>query len=295
LRAKLVFSGILLAGLWGLASQVYGQAATFFREPTTAYSYYASSSSTSESTSEASSHADLPKPSSLGKPPKSKSVGQERSGAFSSVTIGVKANTLGAGVEIATPLSGHFGLRGQGNFFAFDYLFSIDGVEYDSNFKLRSGSLSVDWYPTHNSFRISPGVLYFKNNLTAVSGVPPGNYFELGSQGFINSVDDPLNGTASVVFPKHLALMITFGYNLIGKRGSRLTVPIELGIAYTGSAMIDVTLDGTACTNEGCFTFSQNEEAQQSLQEEIKKLNRNLSSYPIYPVVSIGLAYRFGH
>ena len=295
MKVKLVFAGTLIAVISGFASQVQGQASKPFRKLITASSYAAGTlSSVSDSNAETNAAADLPKPSTLGKPAKSPSPRSERSGAFSSLTIGIKADTLGAGVDLATPLSSHFGLRGQVNFFAFNYLFSIDGVDYDSQFRLQSGSVSVDWYPTHRSFRISPGVLYLKNNLTAVSGVPPGNYFELGTQGFINSVDDPLNGTASVVFPGHLAPMVTFGYNFLGKRGGRITMPIEFGIAYTGAAKIDVTLDGTACTNEGCFTFSQNKEAQQSLQDEIKKLNRNLESYPVYPVASIGLAYRFG-
>ncbi len=295
MRVKLVFAGTLIVVMSGLAPQVYGQVSKPFRELITASSYAVGTlSSVSDSNAETNAAADLPKPSSLGKPAKSSIPRSERSGAFSSLTIGIKADTLGAGVDLATPLSRHFGLRGQVNLLAFNYLFSIDGVDYDSRFNLQSGSVSIDWYPTHHSFRISPGVLYFKNNLTAVSGVAPGNYFELGSQGFINSVDDPLNGTASVVFSGHLAPMVTFGYNFLGKRAGRITMPIEFGIAYTGAAKIDVTLDGTACTTEGCFTFSQNEEAQQSLQGEIRKLNRNLESYPVYPVASIGLAYRFG-
>jgi hypothetical protein len=287
LRTKLVFSGILLIMLCGPALQAIGQISIARSEQvSTAFSdsnaepeeavaapAYAKSSYASKSGSIPSVHSSRP---------------------FSSLAIGVKASTLGAGIEVATPLSHSFSLRGEGNFFSFDYLFDIDGVDYDSRLNLRSGSLSLDWYPTRHSFRISPGVLYFKSNLVAISGVPPGNYFELGDQGFINSVDDPLNGKASVVFPHHVAPMVTFAYNLIGKRESRFSMPLELGVAYTGAAKIDVTLNGTACTNEGCFTFANNQEAQDSLQQEIKKLNRNLESYPVYPIVSIGVAYRFG-
>jgi hypothetical protein len=286
MRTKLVFSGMLLAAQCGLTSQIYGQIFTPRHELV----------SVSSSDSNAGSDGTVLSPAYV-RTSKSGAVATPRSahsGPFSSMTISVNANTLGAGIEIATPLSRRFGLRGQGNFFSFDYLFNIDGVDYDSRLNLRSGGLSLDWYPTHHSLRISPGVLYYKNNLTAISGVPAGNYFELGSQGFINSVDDPLNGKASVIFPHHLAPMVTVGFNLIGKRESRFSMPLELGVAYTGAAKIDVTLNGTACTNEGCFTFANNQEAQDSLQEEIKKLNRELESYPIYPIVSIGFAYRFG-
>ena len=287
LRTKLVFSGILLAALsCGIASPVCGQISIAHSQSMNALP--SDSNAGSEEATAAPMHARASK---FGATTPTRPV---RKGLFSSVTVSVKANTLGAGIEVATPLSHSFGLRGQGNFFSFDYLFNIDGVDYDSRLNLRSGSLSLDWYPTRHSFRISPGVLYYKNNLVAISGVPPGNYFELGDQGFINSVDDPLNGKASVIFPHHIAPMVTFGYNLIGKRESHFSMPLELGVAYTGAAKIDVTLNGTACTNEGCFTFANNQEAQDSLQAEIKKLNRNLESYPVYPIVSIGVAYRFG-
>ena len=284
LRTKLVFAGIVLAASCGLMPQAQGQA-SFTRHELVGVST-SDSNAGPEETASTSEYARTTKSSAPTRTP--------RSGLFSSVTVAVNASTLGTGIQIATPLSHKLGLRGQGNFFSFDYLFSIDGVSYDSRLNLRSGGLSLDWYPTRHSFRISPGILYYKNNLTAVSGVPAGNYFELGSQGFINSVDDPLNGNASVIFPHHIAPMVTFAYNLVGKRESRFSMPLELGVAYTGAAKIDVTLNGTACTNEGCFTFANNQEAQDSLQEEIKKLNGELESYPVYPIVSIGFAYRFG-
>jgi len=194
-------------------------------------------------------------------------------------------------------LGHHFAIRGSANALDFDYPFSIDGVTYDSQFHLRSGGVSLDWFPLRRGIRISPGVLYVKNNLTAISGVPPGKYFELGSQGFINSVDDPLNGTASVMFPRRIAPMLTIGFHSIvpakGEGQRRLSFPAEFGVAYTGPAKIDVTLNGTACTNEGCFTFADNPEAQDSLKAEIQKLNNRLESYPVYPIVSLGIAYRF--
>ncbi len=56
---------------------------------------------------------------------------------------------------------------------------------------------------------------------------------------------------------------------------------------------MNVTLNGTACTNEGCFTFASNPDAQSSLQQEIQKINADLKKVPIYPILSIGFGYRF--
>jgi hypothetical protein len=222
---------------------------------------------------------------------------RDKTASLSRWSLNLKASTLGSGADIAMVLGHHFALRGSINALDFDYPFSIDGVTYDSEFHLRSGGVSLDWFPLRRGIRISPGVLYATNNLSAISSVPPGKYFELGSQGFINSVDDPLNGTASVVFPRRVSPMLTIGFrNIVPGKGEgqhRLSFPAELGVAYTGAAKIDVTLNGTACTNEGCFTFANNAEAQDSLRAEIQKLNNRLESYPVYPIVSIGVAYRF--
>jgi len=213
---------------------------------------------------------------------------------FSAIAIGLKGNTLGIGFEAATPLARRFNLRAGFNLIRFGYTFNIDGVTYASQLHLGSGTASIDWFPTRHGFHISPGIMYARNTMSAVSSVPPGQYFELGSQGYTNSIDDPLNGTARVVFPRNVSPMLTLGFgNMIPHTGRHFSFPFEFGVAYTGAATIDMTLNGTACTYDGCFTFAENQDAQQSLREEIAKLNEKLKRVPIYPIASFGVAYRF--
>jgi len=275
-RGKLVFAAMLTAMLAGVPRFARGQ--------TSAFASASSLPSAPDSTESTSGYITLP-------------PNPKKTNSYSRWSMTLKASTLGGGVDISRALGRHFALRGSVNLVDFAFPFSIDGVTYDSQFNFRSGGVSVDLFPRHGALRISPGVLYLKNNLSAISGVPPGKYFELGEQGFINSVDDPLNGTAGVVFPRRVAPMITFGFrNLLfgkGEGSGRLSFPVEFGAAYSGAANIDVTLNGTACTLEGCFTFAQNAEAQDSLKAEIKKLNNRLDNFPIYPIVSMGATYRF--
>jgi hypothetical protein len=226
--------------------------------------------------------------------PPPKDENKRSKGAFSSLTLGFKADTLGAGVEIGTPLSRSFDIRAGFNIFTYGLPFNIDGVHYAGQLHFRSGQLNLDWFPTRRSFHISPGVVFFKNQLTALSSVSPGRHFELGSQGFTNSVDDPLNGTASVVFAREFAPSLMIGLNdVVRHTGGHLSIPFEFGAAYTGPAQINVTLNGTACADGGCFTFATNPDAQSSLKQEIHKLNEDLKRVPVYPIVSVGLDYRF--
>jgi hypothetical protein len=211
---------------------------------------------------------------------------------FRSYAIGFRASTLGAGIEIATPLAGRINLRSGFNFFAFNDPFSIDGVNYTARLHLQSSQTTLDWFI--GGFHISPGVLYVKNSMSAPAFVGPGQTFVLGTQTFLNSVDDPVTGSSSVVFPRTFAPLLLIGYgNLLPRHGGHLSLPVEVGVAYTGAAQINVALNGTACVTNGCVNFSQNADAQKFLKQEIQILNEDLKHYPVFPIVSMGLAYRF--
>jgi hypothetical protein len=211
---------------------------------------------------------------------------------FRSYAVGFRASTLGMGIEIATPLAGRINLRSGFNFFAFNDPFSIDGVNYTARLHLQSSQTTLDWFI--GGFHISPGVLYVKNSMSAPAFVGPGQTFVLGTQTFLNSVDDPVNGSSSVVFPRTFAPLLLLGHgNLLPRHGEHLSLPVEVGVAYTGAAQINVALNGTACVTNGCVNFSQNADAQKFLKQEIQILNEDLKHYPVFPIVSVGLAYRF--
>ncbi len=213
---------------------------------------------------------------------------------FSKVAIGIEVSTLGAGVEIATPLSRSLNLRATGNFVDFNYAFSIDGIDYSTRVNFRSGQIAIDWFPFHGSFHISPGLLYYKNNLSGDAHVPAAKTFTLGDVTYINSVDDPVSGTATINFDRHIAPALTIGFsNIIPRNGKHFSVPFEIGAAYTGPAVMDVKIAGTACTVQGCFNAATDADTQTNLRNEIRDINEEAKKYPIFPIISIGLAYRF--
>jgi hypothetical protein len=213
---------------------------------------------------------------------------------FRTVAVSVKGSTLGAGIELATPLLRCFNIRSGISYLTFAYPFGIDGVNYNASLHFKSSQTTLDWFPTGHTFHISPGVLYSRNTVSSVATVPAGKNFTLGDQSFLNSVDDPVHGTMSVIYPHNLSPMLLLGFgNTLPRDNHHLTVPVEFGVAYTGAATIDVNLSGTACTSEGCVSFMKNPEAQTSLRQEIQILNEDLKKVPVYPIVSIGVAYHF--
>lgn len=213
---------------------------------------------------------------------------------FSSYAIGVKADTLGVGIETATPLAHDFNLRMGTDFFAYGYPFQTNGVHYNAELDFRSAQARLDWFPWHNGFHVSPGILYFKNSMTAAATVPPGQPFQLNDQNFINSVNDPVHGSAVVHVPHRVAPMLTIGFgNLLPRSGRHFSVPFEIGAAFVGTMKTSVELRGTACTTDGCVNMATDPDTQNDLKQEVKDINDTLSSIPIYPIVSIGFSYRF--
>jgi hypothetical protein len=213
---------------------------------------------------------------------------------FHSAAIAIKASTLGAGAELATPLSRSFNLRSGFSLISFGYPFTTDGVTYNSQLHLHSSQTTLDWFPTRHGFHISPGILYARNNASSIATVPAGQNFSLGDQSYINSLGDPVHGTMSVVYPHNVSPMLLLGVgNILPRNGRHLSVPFEFGVAYTGAPVINVNLTGSACTNDGCVSFANNAEAQASLKQEIQTLNEDLKRLPVYPILSLGLAYHF--
>jgi hypothetical protein len=213
---------------------------------------------------------------------------------FSTVAVGVHAGTLGAGLEAATPLSRSLNLRVGANFIDWAYAFRIDGINYATNINFRSGQASIDWFPFHGSFHISPGILYFKNGLSGSADVSLGQPFSLSNTDYINSVDDPVGGTASVKYAHHYAPTLMFGMsNIIPRNGRHFSMPLEFGGAYTQAPVMNVTLDGTACTVQGCFNAATDPGTQANLKQEISDINQTVKKIPVYPIVSLGFAFRF--
>ena len=213
---------------------------------------------------------------------------------FSTVSLAATGGTLGTGIDVATPLSRSLNLRTGGTYFNLQYPFTIDGVNYSAGLKLTSGKSLIEWYPHHGGFHISVGALYFKSAVNAIATVEAGKQFKLGGTTYLNSVDDPVKGMASLNFPRKVAPMVLLGFgNMIPRSGRHISVPLEIGGAYLRSPQVGLQLAGTACTTEGCFNAATDPTVLANLTEEIDKLNRDIRPLQIYPVVSLGLALRF--
>jgi hypothetical protein len=216
---------------------------------------------------------------------------------FSHVAIAVTASSLGIGGQIAVPLAQKLNLRVGGNFFSYDSdTYTDDGISYNGTLKLRSAQATIDWFPFGGGFHLSPGVLMY-NGLggTAHLFVPANQGFQLNSVDYVSSTTNPVTGTGTISANKAGPMLLLGWGNIIPRSGRHFAVPFEFGAAYQGQPKITLALAGSACDDEGdnCQSVTTNAGLQANLAAQQKIVNDDASPYRFYPIISIGLSFKF--
>lgn len=217
-------------------------------------------------------------------------------GPFSGLGMGIQVGLLGAGVQMATPLSYRTNLRVGGNFLNFNDSGSTSGVNYTANLRFRSGEASVDWYPWGRSFHISPGALvYDGNEITGNALIPAGQSFTLNGTDYVSDPADPVRGSGSLRFAK-AAPKLTIGWGNLLPRGERhVSFPFEMGFAYLGQPTTLLSFAGSVCDSgmQGCQSIATDPSAQANVAAEQQKFQKDATYARFFPLISQGFAVRF--
>lgn len=190
--------------------------------------------------------------------------------------LGLKVGTLGVGAEYTYNYSDKFASRIGINGYNYKKTGSESGIEYDINLKLQTISAIVDYHPFSNGFALSLGAMINNNKLDFNGRATGGNYTINGTT-YTSAQVGTLKG--NVDFNK-LSPYIGLGYNSVSnKKGWSFMA--ELGALNQGSAK-------TTLTTTSSITAVQNDVAQEQQQ-----LNDSISGLKWYPVVSLGIKYKF--
>jgi hypothetical protein len=191
---------------------------------------------------------------------------------------GVGAGTLGGSVAVSYHPSPRFALRAIYGRGSETRNFTERQINYDAT--LTSDSLGglVDLHPTGGSFRITGGVLWNRNRVE-------------GRTTERNSIT--ING---VSYPA-----VLFGYLTAQARGNRSApyagigwgptgrhwgLTLDLGAAYHGAPKLSVQAHPTIPQLVPASFYTD-------LEAERVQAEHDIASYKWYPVVQLGLAYRF--
>lgn len=217
------------------------------------------------------------------------------SAPFSTVAIAAKAGIGGIGFDIATPLGRHFNLRAGGTFFGYTAHFTEDGIPVAADILLRSGTVSLDYFPRGGGFHISPNLTgYNGNHVNGTASVPGNQTITLNDQDYTSDPSNPLHGNFGLVFGKRVAPGLTIGWgNMIPRSGRHWAVPFEIGFEYVGDPTVQLSLNGGACQQGVCQPVSTDPSFLANEELERQKLTNDVNPLRFFPVVSIGMSYRF--
>jgi hypothetical protein len=216
-------------------------------------------------------------------------------GAYSHIGIGVKMSTLGAGIEVATPLTRKINVRGGFNMMRLSHTFTDSGIQYNGQLQFQSAEAHLDWFPIWG-FHVSPGLLFYNGNqITATATVPGGNTFSVGGTSYESDPATPVTGSGKLDFVKVApSLMLGVG-NLIPRSGRHYSFLFEVGAVYEGSARVALNLSGNVCDTTGlnCRAISSDSTVQANVQAQQVKIQHDVNPYRFFPVVSLGVGFNF--
>lgn len=192
--------------------------------------------------------------------------------------VGLTAGTLGIGPEIGYRANRTVGLRANATFLSFSHSVKSNNVRYDGKANLKSGGVMLDLHPFGGGFFLSAGARINGNNgrLRAT----PQSTTTIGSTAFTPAQIGTISGRAKV---KDVAPQLTLGYGGGLHRG--LSFNVEAGALFQGAVRVrDFSSNGTLA-NDPRFIAE--------LEKERVSTQRKVDDYKVYPILQVGLKYRF--
>jgi hypothetical protein len=218
---------------------------------------------------------------------------------FSRAALGVSVSPLGVGIEATTNFNSHINFRSNGSYFQYTANnIQTQGFNVTANIKLSSARASIDFYPFHAGFRLSPGLMFYNgNHATATVGVPGGTSFSLDNNTFYSaSGTNAVSGRGTFGLGNgHPAFTMTTGWgNAIPRRG-HLSFPVEIGAAFIHQPTVNAALSGYVCDQNGqnCVSAASNSYVQEALSAQLQKYQNDVNPLKTFPIVSFGVAYNF--
>ncbi|MGU7768846.1 hypothetical protein ACV229_01505 [Burkholderia sp. MR1-5-21] len=196
--------------------------------------------------------------------------------------IFLQGGTQGAGIGAAVSFNSVLGAHADFNAIDFSHDFSFGGNRYKDDVKLRQGGLYADVFPWHGSgFRVTAGLRFNDDEITGVSEPTNGTY-SFGGHKF--PATPSMYATAQARYPTVMPYFgIGYGHRPASKGFGFIA---DLGVAY-GIPDCSYTLSPALAAKAGPV------KSQILIESGLDQLRNTMSRYRWYPVLQIGISYRF--
>lgn len=203
--------------------------------------------------------------------------------ANADVGLSGEIGTTGIGAHASIPLKDNLNLRLGTGYLDYTYHGTAHDLGYDLSLHSRTYDALLDWYPrADSSFRITAGVAYNGNKIDAAARPDSaGNYVVNGNTYSAAAVGKV---TGNVDFGK-LAPYLGVGWSRKVDKGWSYTS--DVGVMFQGSPRSTLQSSGCKAPDAVCAQFAN------ELTRENAALKDEMGRFKIYPVLRIGLSYKF--
>ncbi|MEP2653137.1 MAG: hypothetical protein ABJH06_14220 [Paraglaciecola sp.] len=209
-----------------------------------------------------------------------------------------KVGTLGPGLELDYSFTESWNIRLQANSYTYSDTFEEDDIDYNGEIELSTLGVLVDWRPFDGVFHITGGAYSNGNELRGNAISSGSETFEIGQLEYRGSSADPLTIDTAIVLGDETAGYLGFGWGQSYEDG--LMFSLEIGVLFSGEPDVQLEVTGTAeVVGYPGFQFDVSGtspeaiEFQANVADEIVNLEEDISDFEMYPVITLGIGYRF--
>lgn len=191
--------------------------------------------------------------------------------------IGLKAGTLGLGLEGTWRPLPYIDFRLGANAYDYNYVDVQAGVNYDSTITLETLYATVNFRFPMSPMRISVGA-FSNDNVFNLNSAESGS-FDIGGTTFTAADIGELTSEASFDSTSPY-LGIGFDFTLAGKVGLNM----DFGVLWQGDPKVSMSANGLLA-NDPTFLAA--------VETERLQLEDDMSSFKAWPVISLGFVFNF--
>ena len=197
----------------------------------------------------------------------------------SDLGVALRLGTTGLGLEVSKWLTNHVGARAGVSLFSKNFNDKeVSDISYDAQLRVHALLALLDLYPgKRGAFHFTAGISTNPAKVHA-TGVPTGGTFAINNHSYTSAEVGVLEAEGKF---HDLSPYLGLGFGTAA-RGGRLAFVFDLGVAF-GKPKISLTASGA----------SSNAQLQSDLNAETADAQEDFNKLPGYPVISLGLMYRF--
>jgi len=209
--------------------------------------------------------------------------------AAAQLTVGVQAGTLGIGGDLAWPLAPQLAVRVAGHAWSgISRSERAGGNRYQARLDLGNAAALLDWHPAGGGFRVSAGAMVDANRVEGDSEPSSAGTYTIGNLQLPASLVGTLHGKIDFAT---VAPYLGVGWGTAPRAGPGFGVAADLGVAFQGRPRVTLTPEpppGSPLNLPAAMALLAPE-----LALEQAKVEQKIDGYRYFPVLSVGISYRF--